>query len=292
MKTPSTSPRLLGIIGRSLSHTMSPLMYTTAFRVDGADLRYGVLQSEPAMLPHLVGTLRSPSFRGANVTVPYKQTVMPMLDALSDEASVIGAVNTIVNDGGRLTGYNTDADGVRHALAPLEAELRQAPVLVFGAGGGARAVLYTLARDFSPSSIVIVNRTAETAVTLAREFAALFPAVPFRTAVTAAETAAELERSLLLVNTTTLGMSPDTGSTPLPDGSVIRRNQIVFDIVYNPLRTALLAAAETSGARTVSGLEMLLGQGARSYVLYTQRPFPFDAAREAVLRELQKEGRS
>lgn len=282
----------MGIIGRSLSHTMSPLMYSTAFRADGAESRYGVLQTEPAMLPHLVSALRSPRFRGANVTVPYKQAVMPLLDALSAEASAVGAVNTIVNDGGRLTGHNTDVDGVRYALAPFEAELRRSSVLVFGAGGGARAVLYSLARDFAPSSVVIANRTAETAALLAREFSALFPAVPFRTAVTPAETADAAGTSLLLVNTTTLGMSPDTGSTPLPHGPVMRRNQIVFDIVYNPLRTALLTAAESSGARTVSGLEMLLGQGARSYELYTQRPFPFDAAREAVLRELQKERRS
>lgn len=279
--------RNLGIIGHRLSHTMSPLMHTTAFRVKKIDFVYGVFDVNEDMLPALLASLKKQNFRGANVTVPYKQAVIPYLDTVSEEASSIGAVNTIVNNNGRLEGHNTDAFGVYTSLHPMKFRIEKNEVVVLGAGGGARSVIYTIAKHFAPRSVTIVNRTLENASAAAREFGKKFPAIRFSGISPDAEASQALDRAVLIVNTTTVGMKPYENILPLPVSSVLKNSHIVFDIIYNPLETLLLKKAKEAGATAISGLEMLLGQGVKAFELFTGNEFPVEAAREAVLKELK-----
>lgn len=278
--------RLTGIVGRSLGHTLSPLMHNTAFKEVNADFKYGVFQVRPEMIGHLFASVRKLSIRGVNVTIPYKQTVIDYMDVLSAEASAIGAVNTVVNENGRLIGYNTDAAGVENSLQPYAPSIAGTSVIVFGAGGAARAVVYALASAFSPAKIIIVNRTPDHAAAIAASFQEKFLQTTFVVTHSIESTMQEYRSASTIINTTSIGMYPDVHGTPLPDSVHISPDQIVFDIVYSPLETALIRHARAAGAQTISGLDMLLGQGAKAFELFTQLRFPWEAAHAAVLREL------
>ncbi len=288
----SEEQKYIGIIGHRLSHTLSPIMHTAALKHLNVDFSYGVMDVRlRRMLPGLLVSLRALNFRGANVTIPYKQAVMPLIDEISEEAKVIGAVNTIVNDAGRLVGYNTDADGVHLSLASYAAEIKNNPVVIFGAGGAARATVYAVAKFFAPKRITIVNRTPTTAKAIADEFGTVFPLIQLFYTNDSEMIAREVNMASLIINTTSVGMKPHANSHPLPPNTALRKDQIVFDIVYNPVNTALLTMAAEAGARTISGIEMLLGQGAKAFELFTRRDFPMHIAREAVMKELTQENK-
>lgn len=288
----SEEQKYIGIIGHRLSHTLSPVMHTAALKHLNVDFSYGVMDVRlRRMLPGLLVSLCALNFRGANVTIPYKQAVMPLIDEISEEAKVIGAVNTIVNDGGRLVGYNTDADGVHLSLASYAAEIKNNPVVIFGAGGAARATVYAVAKFFAPKRITIVNRTATNAKAIADEFGTVFPLIQLFYTNDSEMIAREVNMASLIINTTSVGMKPHVNSTPLPANTALRKDQIVFDIVYNPVNTALLTMAAEAGARTISGIEMLLEQGAKAFELFTRRDFPMHIAREAVMKELTQENK-
>jgi len=175
----SEHQRHIGIIGQSIHHTMSPVMHTSAFKKLNLDYNYGVMDVTPEMLPNLISSLRTLNFRGANVTIPYKEKVVHLVDEVSEEAKMINAVNTIVNNNGRLVGYNTDAHGVYISLAYYAEEIKNNYVVIFGAGGAARATVYAVAKFFSPKRIMIVNRTLENATAITEEFAPKFRLTKF-----------------------------------------------------------------------------------------------------------------
>ncbi len=280
---------MIGIIGHKLTHTLSPVMHTTAFKKLNLDFTYGVMDVTPEMLPNLIASMRALNFRGANVTLPYKQEVIPLVDEVSEEAKVIGAVNTIVNNSGRLVGYNTDAHGVYISLAYYAESIKNNHVVIFGAGGAARATVYAVAKFFSPKRIMIVNRTLGNAKKMAEEFGPKFKLTKFFFTNDNETTLRELEVAALIINTTSVGMKPLANFHPLPSNAKIQNNQIVLDIVYNPIDTALLQFASSAGAKVISGVEMLLGQGAKAFELFTHQEFPMHAAREAVVKELTQD---
>lgn len=282
----SEHQRHLGIIGHNISHALSPVMQSAAIKKLQLDYDYGVMDVTPEMLPNLIASLRSLNFRGANVTVPYKEKVIPLIDEVSEEAKMIGAVNTIVNNNGRLVGYNTDAHGVYVSLAYYSEEIKNNHVVIFGAGGAARATVYAVAKFFSPKRIMIVNRTLENAKLIAEEFTPKFRLTKFFFTNEHEVITREMSVAALLINTTSVGMKPLVNFHPLPPNAVIQQNQIVLDIVYNPIETALLRLAHQAGAKSISGIEMLLGQGAKAFELFTHNEFPINVAREAVLKEL------
>lgn len=286
LRISSEHQRHIGIIGHHINHTLSPAMHTAAFKKMNLDFDYGVMDVNPEMLPNLIAALRTLNFRGANVTVPYKEKVIPLLDEVSEEAKMIGAVNTIVNNNGRLVGYNTDAHGVFISLAYYAEEIKNNHVLIFGAGGAARATVYAVAKFFSPKRIMIVNRTLENAKAMIDEFGSKFRLTKFFCTNEHDVTTREMDVAVLLINTTSVGMKPLIHLHSLPPESQIQKNQIVFDIVYNPLETALLKLAHQAGARTIGGIEMLLGQGAKAFELFTHNEFPMHIAREIVIKEL------
>lgn len=257
--------RVLAVWGHPVSHSRSPAMHNAALQSLGLGWAYVPFDVAPANVAAAVAGLRAMNFVGANVTVPLKEVVSGHLDDLDDEAARIGSVNTIHNVNGRLRGYSTDGAGFLRALeaAGEATEGRQAYVL--GAGGSARAVSFALAGR--GATVQIANRTAERAAALAAQVNRFYPDAA-RTAGWGSE-AAPFD---LLVNTTSLGMHPHLETAPaLPPGT-LRPGLFVYDLVYAPPETALLAQARAAGCRTENGLGMLVFQGALSLSLWTGLP--------------------
>jgi shikimate dehydrogenase len=253
-------------------------MQQASFDHYNLDLRYEAWETEPTELGDVLERVRQPSTLGANITVPYKEKVVPLMDELDDLASQIGAVNTIVNRGGRLVGYNTDAGGFLRALRQ-EGGFDPAGkrVVLLGAGGVARAVSFALARA-GAKSLVITDIVIERAHALASDLASL------GSSVSVAEHFIDaLPPCDLLVNCTPIGMkhSATEGQSPLEAG-LIPKGALVYDVVYNPIETPLLADAKKAGARTLGGLAMLVYQGAMAFELWTGREAPIDIMFEAA----------
>ena len=284
----------LGIIGHPIGHSISPRFQQVGLDHLSVDHRYLAYEVHPDLVADFVASLRSDSVRGINVTVPHKESVMPFLDEIDEWAAEAGAVNTIVNRDGRLTGYNTDGYGFLRALresAGLDPAGKRAVIL--GAGGSARGVAQALLRA-GVAELVIANRTLERAEALA-ELAAN-RGVPARaielSALRSNGVSGEVD---LIVNCTSLGMhhGPDEDASPLR-ASQIPQSALVYDLVYNPMLTPLIREAHSIGAPTLGGISMLVYQGAASFELWLERPAPvavmMDAAM-AAMREREAQAR-
>jgi len=238
-------------------------------------------------LPALVASMRKNGFAGANVTIPHKQRVIPWLDAVDEDAQAIGAVNTIVNHDGKFAGYNTDVAGIQQALVPFKERIRNASVVVLGAGGSARAAAYAISKNFSPASVRFYNRTSSRAGKVADDFRKIFPGIAYENVSDMRHLPAVIADSELVVNTTPAGMAPNIDALPIPSTIRFSNHQIIFDIIYTPVETAFLRRAKTDGAATINGVEMFVYQGAKAFELWTGMPFPVDVARQAVLKALR-----
>ena len=276
----------LGILGYPLRHSASPAFQQAALDHLGLDARYEAWEVEPEKLADRVRQLRNPEVLGFSVTVPHKETVMPLLDAVGDTARAIGAVNTVVSRDGRLEGANTDLEGFLRALREEGAyDPRGGGALILGAGGAARAVAYALLAE-GAAGVAIANRSPERARILAEELGARFPARVQALSLDAEALAPLLAADAsvdLLVNCTSLGMAhgPDPDASPVP-ADLIPGTALVYDLVYNPQETPLLAAARRAGARTLGGLPMLVYQGAAAFRMWTGREAPIDVMMRAA----------
>lgn len=270
MPTESTLTAEIILIGDPVAHSRSPAMHNAALAALGIAARYRAVQTTAADLPARIAELRQPQFLGANVTLPHKQAVMPLLDELDPLAARIGAVNTIVRQpDGRLLGANTDAPGLLADLAAAEWSPTGQEVVILGASGAARAAAFALA-DAGVAGITIVNRSLMRAVDLAAAAAANQPALRARALALADPAVAEaVAACTLLINATALGWRDD--ETPLPDPPV-GPHCLVYDMVYR--ETALLRAAAVRGARVRDGCGMLVEQGALAFERWTGRPAP------------------
>ena len=277
----------LGIIGYPIGHSISPVFQQAALDFCGIDAEYRAYPVAPEDVGKFVAGLRQPGVLGINVTVPHKEAVIPFLDEIDDWATEAGAVNTIVNRQGRLTGHNTDGYGFLRALregAGFEPKGRT--TLILGAGGAARGVVLALARE-GVGHLTIANRTperAESLAQLARGRGITAQAIPLSGA-DLAEAAASAE---LIVNCTTIGMThgPGDADSPLPR-QAIPVTALVYDLVYNPLETRLLREAAQTGAATLGGIQMLVYQGAASFELWHEQPAPVAVMLEAATRAMQ-----
>ncbi len=281
--------RLVGIIGWPVKHSLSPAMHNAAFVARGMDWAYVPLPVPPQWVKDALLGLRALGFRGANVTVPHKERVMSHLDYIAPEAQAIGAVNTVVvEEDGRMWGTNTDADGFMNDLLAHEVQVEGKRVLVLGAGGAARAVVYALAR--AGARVTIANRTLGRAVELARQIHTVLPGSSFRVVeLTPESLKQEAETHALLVNATSVGMWPEVEASPWPPGIGFGRIRVVYDLVYRPRHTRLLREAEAWGCRVIDGLGMLVRQGAESWRIWTREAPPVDTMREAVEKALREQ---
>lgn len=276
--------KLVGIIGYPIRHSISPVFQQAALDYHSLDATYQAWEVEPQSLPEFINGLRSPDTLGINVTVPHKEAVMAHLDRIDEWAATAGAVNTVVNDGGKLVGHNTDGSGFLRALEEhghFSPEDRS--VLIMGAGGSAKAVALALARR-GVSRITIANRTLRRAQGLAELIGKhgprveAIPLAPSEDAFVRAATACNL-----LVNCTTMGMKhgPDEKGSPIP-AQLIPSDVLVYDLVYNPPETPLLREAARSGAATLGGLPMLVYQGAASFESWTGKSAPVEVMLKAA----------
>lgn len=284
----------IGVIGYPLKHSLSPDFQQAALDYYQLDIHYEVWETEAESLSSAINQLRQPQNLGANITVPYKETVLHLIDEVDNLASLIGAVNTIVNRDGKLIGFNTDAHGFLQALredAKFEPENKR--VLILGAGGAARAISFVLLQE-KVRSLIIINRTSARAEALVGSLTKYAIDRKIRTEVIALpwqdlRLRETIEHSQLIVNCTTLGMkySSDEEQSPLTVDS-IPRDALVYDLVYNPSETPLLRMARGVGANIIGGLPMLVYQGAASFKLWTGREPPvdimFSAAKQALLK--------
>jgi shikimate dehydrogenase len=285
----SAPTKITGVIGHPIGHSFSPMMHNAAFEMLKLDYVYLAFDVVPQYLTEALQGIVAFGIAGVNVTVPHKEAVIPLLDDLSSEARAIGAVNTIVNEGGKLSGHNTDLYGFVEMMRPFQKAIEGEGVSVIGAGGAARAVVYGLTTHFRPKVIHLLNRSLERANSL-REFFAGSTGFGQIDVVDLYMPSAEtvLAQSKLIVNTTPLGMAPRVDDCPVREHSVLKKGQILVDLVYNPPETKLLQLAKLSGATPVSGVEMLLHQGARSFELWTNKKMPVDAVRRMLNAYLTK----
>lgn len=284
----------IGVIGYPLKHSLSSDFQQAALDYYQLGVHYEVWETEAENLSSAINQLRQPQNLGANVTVPYKETALHLIDEVDNLASLIGAVNTIVNRDGKLMGFNTDAHGFLRALredAKFEPENKR--VVILGAGGAARAVTFVLLQE-KVNSLIIINRTSGRAEALVDSLTKYAIDRKIRTEVIVLpwqelKLREAVEHCQLIVNCTTLGIkySFQEEQSPLTADS-IPKGALVYDLVYNPLETALLRMAREAGADILGGLPMLVYQGAASFKLWTGREAPLDimfsAAKQALLK--------
>jgi shikimate dehydrogenase len=257
---------LYGVLGYPLSHSLSPALHNTAFSVTGLNAVY--LAFETRDIDRCLQGMRGLGIKGMSVTLPHKSAVIPLLDEVDDRAKAIGAVNTIVNRGGRLIGYNTDAHGALHALEE-KTQLTGKTAVVIGAGGAARAIGFILREK--GVHLTVVNRSRERGKALAHALAC-----PFIPLDGLGERTADI-----LIHATSVGMMPHTDACLVPE-HFLKPAMVVMDIIYHPMETRLLRMARDRGCETVSGLGMFIHQGAEQFRLWTGLAAPIRAVTEAV----------
>jgi shikimate dehydrogenase len=280
----SGKTKICALIGDPVEHTMSPAMHNAAFEKLGLDYKYVAFNVKPDQLSSAVAGFKALNVRGFNVTIPHKVAVISLLDSLDPLAQKIGAVNTVVNDNGKLKGYNTDAEGFLRALKEQGFKSKNKKVVVLGAGGASRAISFILAKE--GAKITILNRKLE--LDWALDIARLIKK-SLKREVKALELShlTDVLPADLLVNATSVGMSPAPNVSPIP-ALPCSKAPLVFDIVYNPIKTKLLQDAASAGAQTISGVDMLAWQGALAFEKWTGKKAPLDLMRQTAVTMLER----
>jgi shikimate dehydrogenase len=264
--------KVLAIIGHPVEHSRSPAMQNAAFAASGLDYVYVPFGVSPERLAEAVSGLRALGVAGFNVTIPHKVGVMAYLDGLDESAQAAGAVNTVLNDGGRLVGYNTDGDGL---IRSLKEDLGFSPsdgiIVIVGAGGAARGAVAALCRA-GAGRIVIVNRSAERAHELALSLGQRYTGTEIIPTGNGAELKPYLGETALLVNTTSLGMNNE--SIPFLTLADLSSGASIYDMVYAPTITPLLHEAALLGLKRANGLGMLAAQGELAFLIWTGKTAP------------------
>lgn len=278
---------LLGVMGDPIGHSKSPAMHNIALEASGIPGMYVPLHVKPEQLAEAVAGTKALGFSGFNVTIPHKVEMLKLMDELDESAVCCGAVNTVVIQDGKLKGYNTDGIGyVRSLKEELNSELSGKHITILGAGGAARGVVYALLRE-QPANVTVINRTVDKAEQLATEFSNDNLQVQSGSYEALDKV---LSQTDILINTTSIGMSPNSDETPL-EQSRIPEGIIVSDLIYNPLETRFLREAKSRGCTVVGGLGMFVYQGAYAYEYWTGQPAPVSVMRSALLEAMnhQKE---
>ncbi|HRE47201.1 MAG TPA: shikimate dehydrogenase [Aggregatilineales bacterium] len=279
--------QLLGVMGYPIAHTLSPLMQNAALENLGLNWRYLPLLVHPEKLPDAVRGLSALGFRGVNVTVPHKVSIIPFLDSITDAVKIVGAVNTVRIDNatGKLEGLNTDMTGFLADIAANRVKIGSgAKVIVLGAGGAARAVGSGLVR--SGCEVIFVNRTAEHADTLV-EFLKKSWSGSKVSAASPDQLGTISVGATLIVNTTPVGMFPSVDRTPWVEDVPFPAGATVYDTVYRPLETRLMRDAKAAGLTTVGGVGMLVYQGAAAFEVWTGRRPNIEVMRAVCVTRLE-----
>jgi shikimate dehydrogenase len=276
------------VIGHPIGHSLSPLMHNTAFKLLGLDCEYEMLDIEPASLKQAIERLREQKWGGFNVTIPHKETIIPLLDEVVPEAHAIGAVNTVVHRNNKLIGYNTDVIGVERSLRLDRKIIEGKMCTIMGSGGVARSVAHVLMHTIKPKVITFSALFPEQAHALIKSLGS--SEVKFNVLrCTDAALEAAIKESTLIVNATDVGMFPHILDSPLPNPHWLSTKHIVFDLVYRPLTTRLQSDAQAAGAKTIDGLGMFIHQGAAAFQLWTGMEMPLEPIRQVLEDKLAVE---
>lgn len=266
----NSNTAIYAVLGDPISHSLSPVMHNSAFshvNYNGVSLAFRAKEIGKA-----ISGIKALGIKGAGITIPHKVAVMEFLDEVDDIAEKIGAVNTIINRHGKMTGYNYDSIGAVKAIKE-KSEINNKAVAILGAGGAARAVGYGIISE--GGRLTILNRTKDKGEKLAADLGSEFyPLEDFKRV-----------KCDILINTTSVGMEPNVDGIPV-EKRHLNKGMIVMDIVYNPLRTRLLEVAENMGCTTIDGVSMFVFQGAGQFELWTGKKAPVDLMRKTVLKAL------
>lgn len=258
----SEKPHYL-LIGNPVSHSISPLMHNTALKHYGIDAEYHAVAVAMSEISSLVAHFNSENFLGANITLPHKTNFITAVDELTNEASEIGAINTILKKDGKLIGHNTDAHGFTVPLMDYLDDVDLDRAIVFGSGGATKAIIFAL-NDLGFEEVVMVSRNPSRYTD--------YDGITFCGYDTWSEFA---EDSSLIINATPLGMTPNTSASPIKESELSAlEGTLCYDIVYNPRETTFLKQAKRAGGVPIGGLDMLIHQGAKSFQLWTGNEFP------------------
>lgn len=287
---------LFTLLGSPVGHSGSPAMYNFSFQKQGLDYAYLAFDVKKEQMPQAIDALRLFKVRGSNVTMPCKSIAATLVDDLSPAAKIIGAINVIVNDNGKLTGHITDGIGFVRNLKETGVDIKGKKLVVLGAGGAATALQVQCALD-GAKEISIFNQDDEfyqNAEKTKEKIGQAKPKVKVNVYPLAdqAKLKAEIAQADILVNATIVGMKPLDGQS-LVDKSYLRSDLVVADTVYNPLKTKLIEDAETLGCTIAPGKGMLLWQGAAAYSLFTGKEMPtaeYQAYEQQQAKETVKEG--
>jgi len=272
---------ICAVIGNPIEHSLSPDIHNAAFASRGINWAYVAFRVETVQ--QAIGGIRALNIKGVSVTIPHKVEAMRYLDSVDETALKIGSINTIVNSDGHLKGYNSDGEGALKALRDAGHDPSGKSVLMLGSGGAARAVAFTLALKARPKSLAIMGIASEELACLAgdiRDKTPVSPQVLPRTDETLQKSLASAD---IIINCTPVGMHPKVHESPVP-ATLLKSRHAVFDIVYNPLTTALLKDAGKAGAATISGIEMFLNQAVIQFELWTGLQAPQEVMREVLVK--------
>jgi shikimate dehydrogenase len=278
--------KVVGLIGYPLGHSVSPAMHNAAFKKLGLDWKYSLFPVEPRDLEDALKGMRAPHIAGFNVTIPHKESVLPLLEEVTRVARVIGAVNTVLNQDGKLIGHNTDGAGFIDSLkedAGFNPQGKKAVVL--GAGGAGRAIAIMLA-EAGINTLTLVDQDEQKARELSAHTNASFKTSCEFVEVNSQELQEAIAKADLLVNSTPVGMHPGINASPLAENITLPSGLLVYDLVYNPSETKLMKTAKNAGCKTCSGLGMLVRQGALSFTLWTGAEAPVELMRKAAEQAL------
>ena len=282
----STATQFCAVIGNPVGHSLSPAIHNAAIQATGLDYVYGAFRVEDVGAC-LQGMRAMEGFRGLSVTIPHKVDAMAHMDELSPMAQQVGCINTVTNEGGRLIGSVTDGTGTLRAFAHAKVDLTGKKVVFLGAGGAVRAVAFAIAMEAGCGGITVLARNPQKAAALVNDM------VPHATCPVAhGDLSAQIESAMadhdVVIQGTPVGMYPNhENALPIP-ADTLRPKHIVFDMVYRPLETALIQAAQARGCTTIFGTEMLVQQAAEQFETWTGHPAPVEVMRNTLLDALAR----
>ena len=281
MATINAKTQVCALFGHPVGHSLSPEMHNAAFAALGLPFVYVAHDVQPGNVARALDGIRVMGYRGLSVTIPHKVEALAGVDEVDETARVIGCINTVVNEAGRLHGYNSDGLGALGALRDAHADPHGRRVLVLGSGGAARAITVTLAREAPPARLAILGVVPQELDRLLDDVRRQEGGIVEGRALTAESLREELADADLLLHCSPVGMHPAVDQSLVP-AALLREELVVFDAVYNPRRTKLLQDAQATGCRIVPGLEMFLGQAYVQFELWTGQPAPRNVMRQIV----------
>ena len=282
--TISGKTQVYGVIGDPIKHSLSPAIQNAAFNAINLDAVFLAFKVSSADVENTLLGMRSLGIQGLNVTMPDKTAVIPFLDEVDETAKFLDSVNTIVNKNGKLKGFSTDGAGAHRALEERGAKLSGTKIVLLGAGGAARAVAFTLAREVE--ELVILSRSPEKNSSMAEALNQRFHTKVMTASLDPTNIKQSLKKADFLINATSVGMHPNAKQS-LVERSWLNSHLTVMDIVYNPIETKLAQDSKAAGATVIGGIEMLVHQGAASFEIWTGKSAPVDIMKQAALNQIE-----